>query len=145
MSSESQYVSPNLPVYVFSDWFLSELRGVLYTFKLDRFACGAVRRAPRSSVPRPQWSNLQHTESSPAAFLHLCLEQKIDRNICRRQIVHEFAVSDVDSHVLWKFKNILILDAFLLTELRPHGVWKLYSQFWDRQTKDRAQHVGHFR
>lgn len=61
----------------------------------------------------------------------------------RRQIVHEFAVSGVDSHVLWK--TVLILDAFLLTELRPHGVWELYSQFWDRQTKDRAQHVGHFR
>lgn len=33
----------------------------------------------------------------------------------------------------------------LISELCSHGVWELHSQLRDRQTEDRAQHVGHFR
>lgn len=33
----------------------------------------------------------------------------------------------------------------LFPELRADGVWKLHSQFWDRQAPDWAEYVGHVR
>lgn len=89
---------------------------------------------------RPNYDNYAHQFAHFATLIHHLLQSDSTGRKLYPWLWPWWAPAAPQSPIL-----ILNLDAFLLSELRSHRVWELHGQFWDRQTKDRAQHVGHVR